>query len=193
MRLRLFVVIAFVLYALPAGALPILSINPSDPNVDTGDTFSVEVVISDAEDLFAFQLDLGFNPDPLSALTVEEGAFLGSGGPTFFVPGGIDNAGGFVGNTANTLLGAVGGVSGDGVLAIFTFRAVGAGVSPITLFNATLLDSSLSSTPFTVQNGLVRVTAVADESSTLPLLVVGLLYLFWRSHTVGRTWAPRLG
>lgn len=84
MRSRLFVVIAFVLYAVPAGALPILSFNPSSATVTPGETFSVDVVISGAEDLFAFQFDIGFVPGTLAAVTVGEGTFLASGGPTFF-------------------------------------------------------------------------------------------------------------
>src|SRR5580693_6858462 len=55
----------------------------TNPNV--GDTFEVEVDVTGITDLYAFQFDLTFDPTLLSAVSVTEGAFLPSGGTTFFI------------------------------------------------------------------------------------------------------------
>jgi len=59
--------------------------------VPPGNTFVVGVNISNVTDLYSFQFDLSFNPAVLQVTSVLEAAFLPSGGPTFFIPGTIDN------------------------------------------------------------------------------------------------------
>ena len=61
-----------------------------------GQTFDVDVNVTGASDLYAYQMDLTFDPTVLSALSVTEGPFLPGGGTTFFIPGTIDNVGGSV-------------------------------------------------------------------------------------------------
>ena len=98
-------------------AAPVVSLSPNPASVILGTAFTLDVSVTGVSDLYAFQFDLGFDPSVLAATGISEGAFLGTGGATFFIPGGIDNGAGSISSTANTLLTAIGGVSGGGVLA----------------------------------------------------------------------------
>lgn len=155
-------------------AVPIVHIQPSTATVLPGDIFSLDVAISDVVDLFAFQFDLGFDPTILVANSISEGPFLSTGGPTFFIPGIIDNQAGSITFNAGTLLGPIPGVTGSGTLATVSFNALALGESPITLANLILLDSSLSTIPFSTEGGLV---SVVPEPATLLLLGSGLTWL----------------
>lgn len=163
-----------------AQAAPLLSIEPSSLSVGGGQTFTIQVSVADAVDLYAWQLDLGFDPTILNANSIDEGPFLATGGSTFFIPGTIDNTAGSISFTGNSLLTAISGVNGSGVLATVSFTAVGAGTSPVNLFNVELLDSSLSGTDTTVANG--SVTTVVPEPTGLGFAGFGLvaLALLWQ-------------
>jgi hypothetical protein len=155
----------------PAIAAPVLSVQPSSKSVEGASAFSLDIAISDAADLFAFQFDLGFNQSVLSATGTAEGPFLQSGGSTFFIGGVVDNAGGTIAGIADALAGPA-GVSGSGILATVDFIPTGNGTSPISLFNVMLFDSTLNGITATIQDG--RVTVV-PEPSTFVLLAVTLL------------------
>ncbi len=168
---------AFVLrYAF---ADPILSIQPPSTSVAAGTTFAVDVNVANVSDLFAFQFDIGFNPSTLAGVSVTEGSFLPSGGSTFFLPGTIDNTLGTISFNADTLIGAIPGVSGSGMLAILDFSALSAGTSAIDILNVSLLDSTLSPISSTTANGRATVGGqVVPEPSSLLLLGTGLLTVF---------------
>jgi hypothetical protein len=136
--------------------------------------FVVPVSITGASDVYAFQFDLTFDASILKLLSISEGSFLTSGGPTNFVPGTIDNTTGAATATAGTLTGPVLGISGDGVLAFFGFQAHSLGSSPLMLSNGILLDSSLSDIPFIVSAGSVMVVAVPEPSGLPWIGTLGL-------------------
>lgn len=170
--LVLFVVISFAFLPCLAIAIPIVSVQPSTSTIYPGDTFNLSVGISDVTDLFAFQFDIGFDPAILSAVSVTEGPFLPSGGSTFFVPGTIDNIAGSISFNADSLIGAISGVSGDGTLATLSFQALALGTSPVDLSNVILLDSTFSDISFNTANASVN---VVPEPATFILLGSGLL------------------
>jgi hypothetical protein len=175
MRLRVLLLLVVLGLGAPrAFAAPVVSIG-SFTGAATGDVFSVDVRISDVTDLFALQFDVGFDPAILSVLNVAEGGFLPGGGATFFLPGTVDNALGSVANIADSLLGALTGVSGSGTVATINFRALGPGDSPLVLSNLIVLDSTLLDITTGTSAGAV---AVPEPRAWLLLLIgcAGLLY-----------------
>jgi adhesin HecA-like repeat protein len=161
-------------------AAPILSIEPSSSLVQPGKSFTLDVRISDVVDLFAFQFDLAFNPLILSTGSITEGPFLPSGGATAFVAGTVDNMAGTITATADTLIGAIPGVNGSGVLASVDFLALSVGASPITLSDAIVLDSDLNDIAVSIVDGGVTVAAIPEPSTWLLLSTASFGFLIWR-------------
>lgn len=147
--------------------------------VAQGSSFTMEIDISDVSDLYDFQFDLAFNPAVLQLTNIVEGGFLPAGGTTFFLPGTIDNTLGTAAANADTLIGAIPGVSGAGELVEFDFATVAAGISSLALSNAILQDSTGSLLDSTAATGAVTVqgTTNVPEPSSLFLLVMGFLTL----------------
>src|SRR4029077_14819083 len=114
------------IFSLPAlaDAVPTLSINPASSTVSAGSNVVLDVNIANVTDLFAFQFDLSFAPGTVSAASIAEGAFLAAGGTTAFIPGTIDNVGGNIAATADTLIGPGPGVNGSGTLAVLTLTGL---------------------------------------------------------------------
>jgi general secretion pathway protein D len=127
-------------------------------------------MVSSVSDLTAFQFDISFDPAVLAAAGIAEGAFLSSGGTTFFSPGDIDNTAGLISFTAGTLLGPGAGVNGSGTLASLNFDAIALGTSPIALSNVILIDSTLAEIPSAVSGGSVRVTVIPEPGPALPVM-----------------------
>jgi general secretion pathway protein D len=156
-----------------------IAVQPAAPTVTVGQTFTLSVNISGAADLYAYQFDLGFNPTILQAISVTEGAFLGTGGPTIFLPGTIDNVGGSITANADILNGAVSGVNGSGDLLDVTFQALAAGSSGVQIFNLIALDSFGLGLDETTAGSTVTVLASGvPEPGTGLLLVAGMAGLF---------------
>jgi hypothetical protein len=162
---------------------------PVNPSV--GDTFAVSVTVLGVVDLYAYQLDLTFDPTLLSALSVSEGPFLPTGGTTFFIPGTIDNVGGSVTATADSLIGPVPGVSGGGELLTFEFTALASGTSALSIANPILLDSSFDDITgdSNFQNGSVTISSSAvPEPGYLALCAILLVTVgIWRAR---QAWRP---
>jgi general secretion pathway protein D len=127
---RMILAVLLLVFGHPALAATIL-INPGSSTTTIAGTVDITVRVEDADDLYAYQFDLSFDPTVLSATSVGEGAFLPSGGSTFFLPGTIDNVAGTVTLTAGSLQGAVPGVTGSGVLALLQFTGSDLGQVPL--------------------------------------------------------------
>ena len=144
-----------------------LSVSPLTQPVAPGSTFSVDVDVSGAADLYAYQFDLSFDPTVISAVSSSEGSFLSAGGSTFFIPGTNDNVGGVVSATADTLISPVAGVTGSGTLAVLTFEALKTGVSSIGISGAQLLDSNFNSID---SHSIAGSVTVAPHAASAPEL-----------------------
>ena len=180
MRVRVVSVLVAVLIcsaALPAAAAPILSLTPSSTSVGVGGTFSIDVNVSDVQDLYGFQFDLNFDQSLLSPLGVTEGSFLSQGvsGSTDFLAG-VDNGTGTIEFTLGLLLGAVPGVSGSGTLATLAFMAIAPGNTDFSLSELILLDSQFGQfqNTATINSAAVDINAspVPETASTASLVLM---------------------
>jgi len=183
-RMRIALIIAGLflapIFSLPSFAddVPILSIAPSSSTVGAGSNVVLDVNIANVTDLFAFQFDLSFAPGTVSAASIVEGAFLAGGGTTAFIPGTIDNVGGTIAATADTLIGPGPGVNGSGTLVVLTLTGLAPGTNSIDFSSVFLLDSNLTGINSSLQSGSVTVTSTAvPEPNTLVLLIAGMSFL----------------
>jgi hypothetical protein len=133
-------------------------VDPPTSMVAGGQTFFIDIKISDVSDLYGWEFKLGWNPDLLNVVSVIEGNFLKQGGLTFFWPV-MNNAEGYI-LVDCTLLGDVLGVSGSGTLATVKFYAENQGESLLDLYNTILLNSQEQTiNPHTANDGTVTVEA----------------------------------
>ena len=151
---------------------PTVRIEPAQSLVDVGKTFTVTVMIDNADDLGAFEFDLLFAPAVVTVNNVILGDFLGSTGRTVIPPNpDIDNPTGRASFGAATF-GSAPGPDGTGALATIAFTAQGLGESLLDLENVIVLDTQAQHQTVTVEDGTVRVGSTV-HSVYLPLVVKG--------------------
>jgi hypothetical protein len=156
--------------SLSAWGLPLLSLSATQ----AGSVVQVEVTASGATDLYAYQFSLNFDPGVLHATTVSEGPFLATGGATFFDGGTVDNTGGQVSFVFDTLLSAVPGVNGSGILAVVDLSVQQwRTLTTLSLTDVLALDSHLNVLPTQTQALRLQI----PEPGMLALLAIGLLAL----------------
>jgi hypothetical protein len=173
----LLLVVAVVFLSSPAFSDAIVEVQPSLTTANPGDLFSINIDVSGVTGLYAFQFDVTFDPNILGFSEITEGSFLMGGGSTFFIPG-INDPNGTLTFTADTLVGPVPGVTGDGTLATLFFQSLAPGSSPIDLSNVTLLDSYFGDISATTVNG----AATVPEPGVLLLLTTSLGALWIGRH-----------
>ena len=175
---------ALLCFSLAAPALAQqLTISASPNPSQVGQMIGVDVMISGITDLYGYQFSLGFDPSLLMANSSSEGSFLSSAGSTFGDPGTIDNIGGMVSYSAYTLVGAMPGASGGGVLIHMNFTALAAGTATLTFSDAIFLDSQLGDIAVTAQSGNLTLVSAVPEPASLGLMLVGLGFVAWRRRS----------
>lgn len=165
---------ALCLACLQANAAPTVSLAATPNPVGTGSTFTLDVNATDLTDLYAWQFSVNFDPTLFQVTGVTEGSFLASAGPTFFDGGTIDNTAGTVSFAFDTLLNAVSGATGSGLLESLTIQSLISGTGNFSLGDVEFLDSGLNDlAPATMP---LSVSAVPEPAATT-LLLAGFLVL----------------
>jgi len=140
-----------------------LSVNPSIiTGLEIGDTFQINITVSDVVDLYAWEFKLFYRNDVLNATTWIEGPFLLThptpDASTMFGLAPDTNA--TMIHLYNTLVEVEGGVSGSGTLATVTFEVKGEGDCPLSFGETKLVDSATpfgNLIPHTKTDGMVHV------------------------------------
>ncbi len=157
-------------WVVPAMALPVFSLSSSE----AGGLVRVAVSASGVTDLYGYQFSLNFDPAVLHASGVSEGPLLATAGATFFDGGTTDNTAGQVSFVFDTLISAVAGVTGNGVLAVISFNALQFHqLTSLSLSDVLAVDSNLNVLPVTSMGLRLQV----PEPSMLALLAIALLAL----------------
>jgi hypothetical protein len=179
--------------SVPAAGLPMLTFDVSNSSPLVGESIVVDVVATDVTDLFAFNLDLGFDSLILDVVSVDPGPFLASGGTTLGLSFDLTTPG-EIQDILDSLLGPVPGVTGMGVLASVTFEVIAVGTSPLAFLDVNapagteLIDSLGQGIIVTTQGA--SVDAVPEPSTGL-LVATGLgLLLAHRRRRRVRPVAP---
>jgi len=161
-----------------------VSVNPTSITLyysEIGTTFTVNVTITNANDLYVWQVGMNFNATLLEALSFEEGPFLKQNGTTLWTNGTIDNTAGIIHYHACALAGNVAGGNGDGILGTLTFRAKTYGNSTLQLTDVILLNSNLSDTEKTLVHGSAKIKIPGDISGDMrvDILDMSLISAHW--------------
>lgn len=156
----------------------ILSMDVPIKTLSLNQTLDVFLEIDTVPSSRAAQFSLAFNPEVLSCISITEGTFYSdwaaaNGASTFIVPKPVcDNQTGLVTKMGIILLGGRGGPNGSGSLAVFRFKAVGEGTSPLTIGDAVVADTNdpVSALPIALEDGTLTVTSSVGQSVYLPVL-----------------------
>ncbi len=139
-----------------------LSINPQTTQLNVGQvgsTITVNLTVNNVQNLFAWSLNLTWNPQVLNLTQMQEGPFLSNAGPTYFTwsptLSGISRSIGNIQTVADAMLSSS-TATGNGVLVTISFKVLNTGTSPISIAG-----SILSNPP---QNGVIQpiTTTITD-------------------------------
>ncbi len=145
-----------------------LRIEPADLVVGLNETFAVQVVIEEANNLAAFQFDLAYDSSVLQVTEAAPGAFLESTGNSVVAVGPeVNDAEGRV-TFGAVSFGGEPGPSGTGILATITCVAQGEGSTTLELQGVQILNTAASVQRVAVEDGrvVVRATAAAMPIAT---------------------------
>jgi hypothetical protein len=110
-----------------AASTATISVGPMVNGAAPTESFSVNVTVADVADLYAWQLNLTFNPVILEAVSVSEGPFVQLFGTTMMSATTLNNTAGYVFAACALLDTTAPGASGSGVLATVSFKALASG------------------------------------------------------------------
>jgi general secretion pathway protein D len=116
-----------------------------DPGAITaakGQTFTVNILISGAQNVYSVPLQLNYDPNKLQLMNVSNGGFLSQDGQTVALVHREDETTGTLQITATRPPNS-GGVSGQGTVVTLTFMAKASGQSPLTITRGGARDPSM--------------------------------------------------
>ncbi len=157
---------------------PIISVNPENTLVDLpGDNFSIDVNVTNAQNTWAFEFQMDWNPSILNITSVTNGSFLSQGGE-LYCANDTQYDDGFV-MFACTLLEPATSQSDNGTLAIIDFTALDVGNTELNLSNTKLLNDNLENYTHEKSDGNVKVgliTLISPQNATYTSQIIDLHY-----------------
>jgi general secretion pathway protein D len=133
-----------------------LLFDPPIINQPAGSTFTVNVVLSGAQDVYSAPIQLQYDPARLQLLNVSNGSFLSRDGQVVVLTHREDANNGSAQISASRPPGAP-GVSGDGPVYTLTFLAKSSGNTTLTMTRAMLRNPSNQSMPVTAGQAQVSI------------------------------------
>ncbi|MBS1816010.1 MAG: type II and III secretion system protein [Acidobacteria bacterium] len=128
---------------------------PPDGNQASGSTFQMAVIASNAKDLYSVPLQVQFNPKVLQLVNVDSGELLGRDGQAVAVVH-RDEGNGMV-TISESRPPGVSGVTGEGSVAVLTFKAIGSGDSKVSLAKVGAKNSTQANMPAVGSQAVVHV------------------------------------
>jgi hypothetical protein len=143
-------------------ATPAIAVDPPVSNVTIGDTFNININVTNIANFTGWQLNLYFLKAVLNCTAAVEGPFLKTGGGTFYNKTITNNFNVTHGKLLaySALLGMT-SVNGSGTILTVTFKAVGGGNTPLHMDGIKLLDEKIppKPIPYTAVDGTVQVVS----------------------------------
>jgi len=125
---------------LPSAQAVLLSLSPESVNTSVGQTFTMDVMVSGAQNLFSAPMQIQYDPTKLQVINVSNGNFLAQGEQPVALAQRNDTAAGTIQLTAVRPPNS-GGVSGQGSLLTLTFMAKDSGQAEVVINRAGLRDA----------------------------------------------------
>jgi len=132
-------------------------------------SFTIDIVVDNVTDLFAWEFKLGWNASILNFTSVAEGPFLSGAGATVFYNQTFEDETGLDYILVNCTLTGGSSVSGSGLIANATFTVQSSGETQLDLYETSMKDSGQASIKHSVTDGYVL---TGDFSSYVLLYAV---------------------
>lgn len=112
--------------------------------VNIGDMVQVDLLITDVDDLYGFQIDVSYDDSILTYDSVAEGTFLSENGTvsTFFNGSLINGSNGLIDDILVFRISHPNGTDGNGTLATIYFNATNSGISDVQIVEMLLANST---------------------------------------------------
>jgi general secretion pathway protein D len=129
----------------PAGGAT-FSFDPASITQPVGSTFTVNVVLTGAQNAYSVPLQISYDPKSLQVANVSNGSFLSQDGQAVALVHRDDDTSGTLQITTTRPPGA-GGISGQGTIVTLTFMGKAAGQSTLTIARGSVRDPGMQSAP----------------------------------------------
>ena len=141
----------------PVSGAPIsLSVVPTNSNQTVGSTFQVAVNLANGSNVFAVPMQMQYDPHVLQLVNVDAGSFLSQDGKPVALVHRDDAATGLV-SVSTTRPPSSNGVSGQGNVCTFTFKAIAPGDANVSLVKVGAKDSLQNNLPAVGSQAVVHV------------------------------------
>ncbi|MGA3053103.1 MAG: cohesin domain-containing protein [Candidatus Korobacteraceae bacterium] len=141
--------------AAPPGSA-IVSFDPPMLDQAVGSTFTVNVNLTGAQNVYSVPVQILYNPRVLQVLNVSNGTLLAQGGQTVALVNRDDSMAGILQLTASRPPGSA-GVSGDGAVFTITFQAKAPGQATLSINRAGVKNASMQNVPASGSQAIVTV------------------------------------